>query len=193
MSSDALIMAASASAACGSAALRFAWSRPRRSMAWNGVGWGLFALAAVLGAFGAGAWGIAVASMWGMAAALLLLTHAALMSPADKAAKASNRRVNMLPQGNEPLHLVRRIVTFLIVALTAMIVSIGLALAARSLVFLSGAGEANANVMAYYAQPIAWGLLAYALLMMECRASQWKLLLACAVPGAIALAAGMAS
>jgi len=160
-------------------------------MSWNAGGWGLFALAIVIGWLAAGAWGVAVAALWGMGAAMLLLGHAAVTSLAAPGAKPSNRRVNMLPQGGEPLHLVRRIITFLIVALVAMIVSIGLALATRSILLWTGASEANAVVMAFFAMPVAWAFLSYALLMTESRARQWRLLLIYAVPGLIALGMGL--
>lgn len=189
---DALLIAASASAAGGSAALRFAWSLPRRSRAWNSLGWGLFALGAVLGWLSAGAWGAAIASLFGMAAALLFLAYAAATAPATTA-KASNRRAGALPEGGEPWRIGRRIGTFAIVVLVAMIVSVGLAVAARGLVAWSGAGDANANVASFFVMPLAWTLLAFALLMEERRARQWRLLALCAVPGVLAVVAGVAA
>jgi len=193
MAAGALLIVAGASAAGGSAALRFAWSHARRSIGWNSAGWGLFALAVVTGWAAAGAWGVAMATLWGMGAAMALLAYAAATAPAASGAKASNRRANMLPQGNEKLHLLRRIITFLLVALVAMIVSIGLALATRGLLLAAGASEANAIVLAFFAMPLAWMGLSYALLMQERRARQWRLLLLWAVPGLIALGAGLAA
>lgn len=193
MIADIPLVVAGASAACGSAVLRFAWSRPRRSLPWNVAGWGLFGLAILAGWLAAGAWGVAVANLWGMGVAMILLSHAALTSPAAAGAKASNRRVNMLPQGGEPLRLVRRIVTFLIVALIAMIVSIGLAMATRSLLIWFAASEANANVAGLFIMPVAWALLSYTLLMEERRMRQWRLLLIYAVPGILALVTGLAT
>jgi hypothetical protein len=187
---DALLIAASASAAGGSAALRFAWSLPRRSPAWNSLGWGLFALGAVLGWLSAGAWGAAIASLFGMAAALLFLAYAAATAPATTA-KASNRRAGALPEGGEPWRIGRRIGTFAIVVLVAMIVSIGLAVAARGLIAWSGGGDANANVASFFVMPLAWTLLAFALLMEERRARQWRLLALCAVPGVLAVVTGV--
>jgi hypothetical protein len=192
MMSDGLLIAAGASAACGSAALRFAWSLPKRSPAWNSAGWGLFALGVVLGWVSAGAWGTAVASLFGMAAALLILAYAAGSAPTTTN-KASNRRAGALPESGEPWQLGRRIVTFLIVVLVAMIVSVGLALAARGLVAWSGAGDANANVASFFVMPLAWTLLAFAVLMEERRAKQWRLLAMSAVPGIVAVIIGVAA
>lgn len=193
MTSDLLLIVASVSAACGNAALRFAWSRPRRSTAWNAGGWGLLALSVLAGWTGAGAWGVAVACLWGMGAAMLLLAHAAWTSPVASGAKASNRRVNMLPQPGEPLRLGGRILTFLIVAILAMIVSIGVSVALRALLFLSGMSEANAAMMAFFAMPLVWTWLCYALLMEEGRAAQWRMLSIYAVPGLIMLGMGIAA
>jgi len=191
MMSDVLLIAAGASAACGSATLRFAWSLPRRSKTWNIVGWGLFAVGALAGWLSAGAWGAAIAFLCGMCAALLLLTHAAITAPAGVSAKASNRKAGMLPARGEALHLGRRVATFFIVCLAAMIVAVGLAIATRALMIAAGASEADANVASLFIMPLGWALLACALLMEERRAYQWRLLLICASPGVIALTTGM--
>lgn len=186
-------MLAGAGAVGGAAALRFAWSQPTRSMIWNGVGWGLFLVATLSAWGGAGAWGVAMAALWGMGAAMLLLAHAALTAPAIPGAKASNRRANMLPQGGEPKFLWRRIVTFLIVIFAAMIVSIGIGIAARAVALLFSASEANANVIAFFAMPLVWVWLSYALLMEHRRLRQWRMLLLWAAPGLLATILGLAS
>lgn len=193
MMTDALLILAAASAIGGAAALRFAWSQPSRSMIWNGVGWGLFLVATLSAWIGAGAWGVAIAALCGMGAAVALLAYAAVTAPAIAGAKASNRRANMLPQGGEPLFLWRRIVTFLIVVIVAMIVSIGIGIATRAVALLLGAGEANANVLALFAMPLMWVWLAYALLMEHRRKRQGQILLLWAVPGAFAIILGLAS
>ena len=190
---DPMLFAASAGTALGSAVLRYAWSLPRRSRSWNGIGWGLFALGALLGAVSAGAWGVAVAALFGMGTALIFLAHAAATARATTEARASNRRAGALPEGSEPWRIGRRIVTFLIVMLVAMIVSIGLAVAIRSLFAWGGAGEANANVAGLFAMPVAWALLVFVLLMEEDRAQQWRLLAMFAVPGALAAIVGAAA
>ncbi len=193
MMDNALLIAAGASAASGSAALRFAWSLRKRSPAWNSAGWGLLALGSVLGWLGAGAWGTTVAALFGMGSALLFLAYAAATAPAAANARASSRRAGALPERGEPWHLRRRIVTFLIVAMVAMIVSIGLALAARGLVAWSGAGDADAIATGFFVMPLAWTLLAFAVLMEERRARQWRLLAMSAVPGVVAVIVGVAA
>ena len=193
MTGDMLLIAAGISGAGGGAMLRYAWAMPRRSTGWNAAGWGLFALGLIVGWIGAGAWGASIAALFSMGMALLLLGYAAATAPPPTNAKASNRRVGALPEGSEPWRLGRRIVTFLIVMVAAMIVALGLALAVRGLLAWGGAGEANANVASFYAMPLAWALLAFLLLMEERRARQWRLLAFSAVPGVIAVVTGMAT
>jgi len=187
---DTLVIAASASAALGGAALRYAWSLPKRSMAWNGVGWGLLLVGVIAGWWSAGAWGTTVASLSGMAAAMLFLGHAAATAPVANV-KASNRRVNMLPERGEPLHLARRFMTFFIVAIVALIVSVSLGVAAHSIIALAGAAPANAIVAGFFTMPLAWGVMAYALLMEERRQRQWAMLGILAMPGAVAITIGL--
>lgn len=181
------LLIGSATAMAGIAALRFAWSRSRRSLVWTGGGWGLLAFGALAGAIGAGAWGMAVAALFGMGTALLLLTHAAVTSPVAAGAKASNRRAGMLPQGGEPRYVWRRVVTFFMVVFGAMIVAAGLAIAVRCLLAWAGVGEADANVSALFAMPLACTGLAYALLMETRRARQWRLLAMAAAPGLVSI------
>jgi len=172
-----LLILAIAAAVAGVSVLRLAWSRKQRSAALNAGGWGLMAIAVVLAGAHSGAWGISVAALWGMGAALLWLTYAAIAAPATAGAKASSRRVRMLPEAGEPLGLVRRIVTFLLVALAALIVSAALAIPARLLATLCGAGEGDATVVALIAMPLIWAILACVLLMAPGRAAQWRVLL----------------
>jgi hypothetical protein len=189
---DTLLIAASASAVGGSAVLRYAWSLPRRSTALNGVGWGLFLAGIIAGWWSAGAWGTTIVSLFGIGAALLFLGHAAATAPAANA-RASNRRVNMLPEHGEPLHLARRFMTFCIVAIAALIVSVGLGVATHSLMAWAGAVPANAIVAGFFMMPLAWGLLAYTLLMEERRTRQWAMLGILAVPGALAVFIGLSA
>jgi hypothetical protein len=130
MTGDALLIAAATSGAGGGALLRYAWALPRRSPRWTGAGWGLFALSLTCGWKAAGAWGASIAALFGMSMALLLLGYAAATAPRPTNAKASNRRVGALPESGEPWRLGRRIGTFLIVMVAALIVALGLALAA---------------------------------------------------------------
>lgn len=193
MSGDSLLAVACVSAACGGAALRYGWSLPRRSSLWNGVGWGCYGLAGITGWLASGAWGVAIAALVAMAVIVPILTHSALTSPPASEAKASNRRVNMLPEHGEPLRFGRRIATFLMVAIAALFVSIGLGIAARALLLALNVTEANASVASFSTMPLAWTILAYVLLMQDGRAAQWKVLALWAAPGLVTLAAGLAS
>ena len=65
---DDLIWPASLAALAGVGVLRFAWSRAQRSKLANAGGWGLLALATVLAAAEAGAWGVSVAWLFAMLA-----------------------------------------------------------------------------------------------------------------------------
>lgn len=84
----------------------------------------------------------------------------------------------------QPWHLMRRINSFLLVVGAGLIVSIGLALAARWLLELIGCSEANANVSALFLMPIIWTIVAFTLLMQTGRRRQLTLLLGAIVPGA---------
>lgn len=176
--------------AAGVGVLRYAWSLPRRSPATNGIGWALLALS--LSGAGAtdGAWGVSVAALGAMLAAFVLLAVAGIRAPARRA-KASNRRVGMLPEQGEPRRIGRRVGTFLLTIVAGFAVSIGLGLAVRGLGDLLGWSEANANVLALYTVPLAWSALVFALLMQQTRRSQVLTLLACCVPVVPVLLSGV--
>lgn len=183
MAGDALLIAAAASAVSAIAVLRFAWSLPQRSARWNAAGWGLLAASTALAWLAQGAWGATIAGLWGMGAAIAFVAFAAGTAPT----MGTDRTVVRKPGGKEPRHVLRRVTTFLIVALAAMIVSTGLALVMRGTVLWAGASEANANVAGLFTMPIAWTLLGFALLMTDHRIRQWQLLLLFTVPGLIAV------
>lgn len=176
-----LLWIAAALGVAGVAALRFAWSLPRRSAAWNGTGWGLLALSAVGAGAAEGAWGIAVAALLAMAAAAVLLAIAAIRSP-HRHASASNRRVGLLPEGAEPRRIGRRFGTFALVILAGFAAAVALAMGVRGLGGLLGWSEANANALALFATPIAWAVLATVLLMQTRRRSQIATLALCYLP-----------
>jgi hypothetical protein len=176
-----LLWIAAALGIAGVAALRFAWSLPRRSAAWNGFGWGLLALSTVGAGFAQGAWGIAIAALFAMVAATVMLAVAAVRSPGGRAA-ASNRRVGMLPEGAEPRRIGRRFGTFALVILAGFAAAVVLAMSVRGLGRLLGWSEANANALALFATPIAWSVLATVLLMQTRRRSQIATLALCCLP-----------
>lgn len=181
MAGTPLIVAGVVAAVVAVAVLRASWARPKRSAALNALGWGLIALAAVLGWQGAGAWGVSVVALVGMGAATVALAIAAATAPPGKA-KASNRRVKMLPEKGEPNEIGRRVATFVIVVPLALLVSLGLAVVVRALADLAGASEADSVTLAFFATPLVWAILAHVLLIQQQRRSQWLVLLVSALP-----------
>ncbi|ASK87936.1 hypothetical protein [Sphingorhabdus sp. SMR4y] len=171
MSDEIFFVAGSVAAVAAILVLRFSWARPRRSPALNGLGWLLLVFSLFAGAATAGAWGISVMALWAMGAAFAILAIAAWQSPPARR-KPSSRRAGMLPEGDEPLRIGGRIVTFLLIVVAAMISSIALAITTRWLALLMGASEGNANVLALFAAPLAWTILAFLVLMTESRRRQ---------------------
>lgn len=180
-----LMLLGSVAAIAAMAVLRVSWGLPQRSAPLNALGWLLMALSVVLGWTGAGAWGVTVVSLWAIGAAMVLVGFAAWRSPPARR-KPVKRRVGMLPEHGEPLHLGRRVATFLIVVPAALLASLALGLATRWIALLAGASEANANVLALFAVPVGWTLLAFLILMTTERRRQFALL---AVTGTTALPA----
>ncbi|WP_156841474.1 hypothetical protein [Novosphingobium aquimarinum] len=147
----------------------------------NGAGWACLAGAMVAGGAAAGAWGVSVAALAAMSMAFVLLCVAAFAAKNGKAT-ASQRRVGMWPDKREPLGLVRRCITFVVVAVLAGLVSIAIAVAIRGFGAAAGLVPADYNVLAVSIMPIAWAILAFALLMNPSRRSQAVILLACCLP-----------
>jgi len=185
MTEDMLFLAGSASAITAILVLRFSWARPGRSLLLNSVGWLLLAVSVAAGWACAGAWGVTVISLWAMATALVVLAFAAWKSPPAKR-KPSNRRAGMLPEAGEPLRFARRLTTFLLVVLAGMVSSIALAITTRWIALLFGASEANANVLALFAAPLGWTILAFLILMTDSRKRQLVII---AIPVASAIPA----
>jgi len=165
------IVAGSALAIAAVAVLRFSWALKGRSGALNAAGWGFCLAALVLGWAAAGAWGASVVSLWAMGAACAILAWEGFRAPASRA-KASNRRAGMMPEGPAPLQIGTRLTTFALVAVIALLSSIAFAVGVRWLAATIGAGEANANVLALFATPVVWTVLAFMLLMTASRKRQ---------------------
>ncbi|MBB5710502.1 hypothetical protein [Sphingomonas xinjiangensis] len=168
--------------------LRFAWSLPHRSAAWNSAGWAALAACVLCGGWSAGAWGVSVAALCTMAAAFAVLAVAGWRAPPGKAT-GSNRRMGMLPEPGEP-HIGRRLVTFLLVMPGGLLAALAIALAVRGSGLALGWGEANANVGGLFAVPLAWGVLC-TILLMQARRGQAITLLVCGVAGAPFIVGGM--
>lgn len=177
-----LVWPGSIAMVAGVAALRHAWGRPRRSTLRNASAWGLVLVGAGLALAGNGAWGLAVAALAGMATAAALLAHAGWSAPHGRG-RASTRKVNMLPGPGEPLHLGRRIATFLLIVPLGFATSLLAALGARALAAMAGWSEANANALALALLPLAWGLLSSWLIMLPRRSAQAAWLAAPAAAG----------
>lgn len=188
MGGDALLAAGSLLGMTGVLVLRLSWGRAGRSRALNLAGWGALAAAVLCGAAAAGAWGVAVVSLWTMAAACALLAWAGFASQPSPA-RASVRRAGVLPASG-PLRLGGRVLTFLLVAVLSMASAIGFALGVRWVALLCGAAEGNASVLALFAAPLAWTLLAHALLMTGSRRRQFALIAATMLPAVPAVLSG---
>lgn len=163
--------------------LRRAWSLPRRSAMQNGIGWALMLVGAALALAGNGAWGLAVAALFGMAAAALLLAHAGWTAPKGKG-RASDRKAHMLPEKGEPRHIGRRLLTFILTVPLAFAASLLAALGVRALAGMAGWSDADGNAMTLLLLPLLWGFLAFWLLMLPRRRAQFTWL---AVPAAAGL------
>lgn len=190
MGGGATVWIAAAMGVAGVAVLRFAWSLPKRSAAWNGAGWALLGGAGLLAAAAEGAWGFSVAALAAMGAAFVALVAAGLRAPQGRVT-ASNRRVGMLPEKGEPSRIGGRVATFLLTIVAGFAVSVGLGLAVRWLGGLLGSSEANSNVLALYVVPVVWSVLVFVLLMQQRRRSQMLTLLACCVPALPMLVSGV--
>lgn len=185
MAGSGLLIAGVAAAITAIIVLRLSWGRKGRSVFLNVIGWLLLAGGIATGCVFARAWGAAVVTLWAMGAALAALAAAAWRStPARR--KASNRRAGMLPEKGQPTRVGGRIGTFMMTTLAAMVSSVALAVASRGLFLLAGASEADANVIALFAVPLVWAVLAFIVLMTGSRRRQVAIL---AAPIALALPA----
>jgi hypothetical protein len=180
-----LFLAGTISAIAAVLVLRFSWARPGRSRLLNAAGWLLLALSIAAGWAFAGAWGVSIISLWAMVTAFVILAYAACKSPSAKR-KPSNRRAGILPEAGEPFRLAGRLTTFLLIVLSGMVSSVALAIATRWIALLIGASEANANVLALFAAPLGWTILAFLVLMTDSRKRQLAII---AIPVASAIPA----
>lgn len=187
--SDWLIWTAVASSVAGVGLLRWAWAGKRRSLVLNATGWGLFMIAGCVAGEAAGAWGIAVTALVAMAMAFTLLAYAAWQSP-QGSGSASNRRVGMLPERGESVQLGRRVLTFALIILAASVAAICVAIALRTIADLGGAREADANVIALFAMPLAWAVFSFTILMIVKRRQQLLTLIFVALPACLVVLLG---
>ncbi|WP_066560154.1 hypothetical protein [Croceicoccus bisphenolivorans] len=186
---DWLLWTAAASAIAGVGVLRWAWARPQRSRALNATGWGMLALAAAMAGAAAGAWGLAVAALAGMVAAHALLAIAAWRSP-QSSGRASNRRAGMLPQNGETLRLGGRLITFVLSVPAGALAALCITVALRAVAQMAGVGEADANVLALFAMPVAWAVLAIIIVMAANRRKQCLTVTLATLPACLIVLAG---
>lgn len=189
MAQEGLLLTGAIAAIAGIGVLRLSWGRDHRSATLNTAGWALLGGGTVAGWLAAGAWGATVVSLWAMGAALVCLAAAAWISPPARRA-ASKRRAGVLPEGDEPLGLGRRAATFLLVAGAGLVSSIALGIAAHLLALAMGASEADANVIALFTVPVAWTILAFAVLMSTTRKRQVAILVAPLIAALPSIASG---
>lgn len=171
MPGNAMMVLGALAGVSGTGVLRLSWGREKRSAILNAIGWGLLVVSTAAGWAYAGAFGIAVASLWAMTAAFALLSVAASRDPAPQA-KGAHRRESVLLEQGEPRHLSRRITTFSIVILGGLAMAIALGIMTRWAALLGRASEADANVLAFFAVPFAWAILTFLLLMTPDRKRQ---------------------
>ena len=189
MGDGAMLAAGIAAAVAGIAVLRLSWGMAQRSVAANAAAWLLLAAGALLACAGAGAWGVAVASLWAMGLAAALLAVAAWRS--DKvAARPTDRRARMLPQGGWLLDLGRRALTFAMTVPLAMAASLALAVGLHWALKEAGWQPADAIAAALIAVPVVWAVLASVMLMQRTRRMQWLSLGVVALVAVPALLAG---
>ena len=172
MEGNALLWMAAALAIAGVALLRLSWGMPHRSTALNVAGWAVLAAALVVADQAAGEWGVAVAILVATGTAFVALAIAARRP----VRKARAKTIRTSHQGSDKVSSARRSgwMTFVISGPLALGASVLLALAVRALIIGVGGAEADGNVAVLAAVPIAWPLLAFALLMMSHRRTQFS-------------------
>ncbi|NLR71373.1 hypothetical protein HGI47_10875 [Novosphingobium sp. ERN07] len=185
MSGSALLAVGAAVGLSGVGTLRLSWGAAQRSTLLNAIGWAMLVGALIAGWASAGAWGATVVSLWAMGAALALLAAAAWGDPSARG-KASNRRAGMVPEPGEPRQVLRRVTTFCIVIIGGLAAAIALGVMTRWVALFAGADEADANVLAFFAVPLAWAILAFVLMMTDRRKRQLAMI---AIPNFAAIPA----
>lgn len=170
MGGDAPMWLASALAIAGVAVLRVSWGRAKRSLPLNLAGWAALLAALVVADRTAGEWGITVAILVATGAAFVALAFAAT----EKVRKGRAKAIRTVHRRSDEAAGSRRSgwLTFLITGPLALAASLLLALAVRALIVTSGGAEANGNVAVLAVVPLAWPILAFALLMMARRRAQ---------------------
>ena len=186
MVSPELIWLAGALAVMGIALLRMSWGRPGRAAGLNALGWAALAIGVVIGGAVAGAWGIAVTSLFAVGTAIAILAKAVFEHPRRQRPARPLRETEAL-NGVGGTRIGQALATFAIAGPLALVVSVLFALAARLALIAAGAGEANGNVAVLGLVPLVWPILAFVLLITQTRGKQLLLTSAVSI-AALALA-----
>ena len=186
MVSPELIWLAGALAVMGIALLRMSRGRPGRAAGLNALGWAALAIGVVIGGAVAGAWGIAVTSLFAVGTAIAILAKAVFEHPRRQRPARPLRETEAL-NGVGGTRIGQALATFAIAGPLALVVSVLFALAARLALIAAGAGEANGNVAVLGLVPLVWPILAFVLLITQTRGKQLLLTSAVAI-AALALA-----
>lgn len=158
------VLLGSAACAAGVAALRLGWARPRRSAALNGLSWGSLAGGLVLLGWAEGAWGVAIGALAAMLTAGMLLAAAA-RNGGNGARRGRAAEEPALPGARSPLALGRRAGVFLLVVPGGFAAAILIALAGLAVAREAGWREPDALALAFYLFPLAWAIIALALML----------------------------
>ncbi len=136
------------------ALVRYGWGGPSMA-AWGG--WALALAALLVLGVQDGAWGIAVGIVTGTLAALAIVLHAGLTSPAK--ARRPSREAPSIALPRRLPDLGRRLVVFVLVVPIAFAAAQWLAFGSQALARHAGAGDADTFVLTTMLQPIAWAAL----------------------------------
>lgn len=136
------------------ALVRLGWGG-RRGAA--GLGWALGLAALVALTTRDGAWGLAIGTVTGIAAALAFVLHAGWTSPAKVRRAPREAPAILLPRRWHDLG--RRVLVFVLVVPIAFSAAQWLAFAVQAVARRAGAGDADTMVMTLLLQPILWAVL----------------------------------
>ena len=132
-------------------------------LGWNGArrlaiaGWAIGAVALRMLARADGAWGLAMGTLAGIAAAFAILLHAAWTTPAGRVRQPREPLSITLPRA--PADMGRRVAVFVLVVPVAFVAAQWLAFAVQAMARGRGAGEADATAMVLFLQPLLWASL----------------------------------
>jgi hypothetical protein len=149
-----MIVAALIAILAGIALIRLGWGG-RRGAA--GVGWALGVAGLVALTARDGAWGLAIGTVAGIAAALACVLYAGWTSPARAQRAPREAPAILLPRRWHDLG--RRVLVFVLVVPIAFCAAQWLAFAAQGVARRAGVNDADTMVMTLLLQPMLWAVL----------------------------------